>query len=406
MDTTTSSPFRQDGYPVAHDLYLPEFEHENCGVGFVASIKGERSHQIVDDADRILRHMTHRGACGCEENTGDGAGILTGLPETFLRKVALSDLGVELPAQGKFAAGVVFLPRDEQRRSYCKQMVNELIVQQGQQLIGWRLLPVDPDAADIGPTARTCMPHKEMLFIGAADGLDQAAFERQLFLIRKNSSNTLRKAEEHPEALLFYICSLTTEVLIYKGMMTPHQVLPYYKDLQDPDYATHLAMVHSRFSTNTLPSWDRAQPCRYMAHNGEINTLRGNKNWVFARQGLMNSDLFGDELEKLFPVAESHCSDSGTFDNVLEMLVQSGRSLPEAIMMMIPEAWQNHHSMPEGKRAFYEYHSALQEPWDGPAALCFTEGKIIGFGLLHQRACDWCHSGPQRFASEPVLCHP
>ncbi|WP_237228510.1 glutamate synthase large subunit [Rubinisphaera sp. JC750] len=377
-NTTAPSPFRKDGYPVAHDLYSPDFEHENCGVGFVAHLKGQRSHQIVDDADRILRHMTHRGACGCEENTGDGAGILTGLPDGFLRKVAKADLGVDLPEQGKYAAGVIFLPQDEQRREYCKETVNEIIAAQGQKLLGWRKMPVDADAADIGFTARQSMPVMEMLFVGASDNLDQAAFERQLFLIRKMASHKLRVAEDHPEALLFYSCSLSTEIIIYKGMMTPHQVMPYYKDLQDADYETHLAMVHSRFSTNTLPSWDRAQPCRYMAHNGEINTLRGNKNWVFARQGMMESGLFGKELENLFPVVESHCSDSGTFDNVLEMLLHSGRPLPEAVMMMVPEAWQNHHAMSESKRAFYEYHSALQEPWDGPASISFTNGHVIG----------------------------
>lgn len=378
MSNTHSTPFRKDGYPLPHALYLPEYEHENCGVGFVANINGKRSRGIVDDADRILRHMTHRGACGCEENTGDGAGILTGLPDAFLRKVALADLGQQLPEEGRYAAGVMFLPQDQQRREHCRDVVNDLIDQQGQKLLGWRTLPVDPDTADIGPTARQCMPHMEMLFVEAADGLDQKAFERQLFIIRKLASHKLRVAEEHPEALLFYCCSLSTQVMIYKGMMTPHQVVPFFKDLQDGDYETHLAMVHSRFSTNTLPSWDRAQPCRYMAHNGEINTLRGNTNWVFARQGMMESELFGEELEKVFPVIEPHCSDSGTFDNVLEILMQAGRTLPESVMMMIPEAWQNHHDMPIGKKAFYEYHSALQEPWDGPASISFTNGHVIG----------------------------
>lgn len=216
-NTTAPSPFRKDGYPVAHDLYSPDFEHENCGVGFVAHLKGQRSHQIVDDADRILRHMTHRGACGCEENTGDGAGILTGLPDGFLRKVAKADLGVDLPEQGKYAAGVIFLPQDEQRREFCKETVNEIIAAQGQKLLGWRKMPVDADAADIGFTARQSMPVMEMLFVGASDNLDQAAFERQLFLIRKMASHKLRVAEDHPEALLFYSCSLSTESSSTKG---------------------------------------------------------------------------------------------------------------------------------------------------------------------------------------------
>ncbi|MBL4885385.1 MAG: glutamate synthase large subunit [Planctomycetaceae bacterium] len=378
MKNNMSNPIRKDGYPLAHDLYSPDYEHENCGVGFIAHLKGVRSHQIVKDADRINRHMEHRGACGCEENTGDGAGILTAIPHELLRKVIPAELGKELPEAGQFGAGIVFLPQDAKRREHCKQVVNAAIAEQGQELIGWRLLPVDADAADIGPTARACMPHMEMLVVAAAPGLDQKSFERQLFIIRKIVSHRLRVAEDHEEALLFYVCSLSTEVIIYKGMMTPHQVTPFYKDLQDPDYKTHLAMVHSRFSTNTMPSWDRAQPCRYMAHNGEINTLRGNKNWIQARQGMMKSELLGDDLQKLRPVVEDHCSDSGVFDNALELLLQAGRSLPEAVMMMIPEAWQNHHSMSEDKRAFYEYHSALQEPWDGPASISFTNGHYIG----------------------------
>ena len=286
MKNNMSNPIRKDGYPLAHDLYSPDYEHENCGVGFIAHLKGVRSHQIVKDADRINRHMEHRGACGCEENTGDGAGILTAIPHELLRKVIPAELGKELPEAGQFGAGIVFLPQDAKRREHCKQVVNAAIAEQGQELIGWRLLPVDADAADIGPTARACMPHMEMLVVAAAPGLDQKSFERQLFIIRKIVSHRLRVAEDHEEALLFYVCSLSTEVIIYKGMMTPHQVTPFYKDLQDPDYKTHLAMVHSRFSTNTMPSWDRAQPCRYMAHNGEINTLRGNKNWIQARQGM------------------------------------------------------------------------------------------------------------------------
>jgi len=359
-------------------MYSPDYEHENCGVGFVANIKGERSHQLVDDADRLLRHMDHRGACGCEENTGDGAGMLTGLPDSFLRDVVKKEFNRDLPEAGRYAAGVIFLPNDEQRREHCKTVVNDLIEDYGQKLVGWRDLPTDPDTADVGPTARACMPTMEMLIVEAGDGVEQAEFDRKLFLIRKRASHKLRVPEEHPEALLFYSCSLSSSIIIYKGMLTSFQLMPFFKDLQDPNYKTHLAMVHSRFSTNTLPSWDRAQPCRYMAHNGEINTLRGNKNWIFARQGMMQSERFGDELQNLFPIIESHCSDSGSFDNALELLLQAGRSLPEAVMMMIPEAWQNHHSMSEEKRAFYEYHSALQEPWDGPASISFTDGHYIG----------------------------
>ncbi|GAB4152088.1 MAG: glutamate synthase large subunit [Planctomycetaceae bacterium] len=363
--------------PGPHGLYSPENEHENCGVGFVAHIKGERSRQIIDDADRILRHMVHRGACGCEANTGDGAGMLTALPHEFLAKVAQQDLNVTLPEPGRYGSGIVFLPLHPEQRETCRKVVNELIAEQGQKLIGWRTVPIDVDGADIGPTARAAMPCIEQLFIEAADGLDQDALERQLFIIRKQASHRLRNSDMS-EALSFYVCSLSTKVIIYKGMLTPHQLTPFYKDLQDPDYTSHLAMVHSRFSTNTFPSWDRAQPLRFMAHNGEINTLRGNSNWMFARQGVMSSDLYGDDIHKLFPIVERHCSDSGNFDNALEMLYHSGRTLQEVVMMMIPEAWQNHHAMSEEKRAFYEYYSALQEPWDGPASVSFTDGKYIG----------------------------
>ncbi len=368
---------RQRRWPTRHGLYDPAFEHDSCGVGFVAHIKGVRSRQIIDDADRILRHMSHRGACGCEPNTGDGAGMLTALPWKFLEKVAREDLHTSLPEPGLYGVGLVFLPRDAEQRQQCKDTVASIVAEQGQRLIGWREVPTDADGADIGPSARACEPVIEQLFIGAAKGLDREALERQLFVIRKAASHRIR-GSAMPEALSFYICSLSTKVLVYKGMLTPKQLLPYFADLRDPDYESHLAMVHSRFSTNTFPSWDRAQPNRFMAHNGEINTLRGNMNWMFARQGVMRSELFGDDLSKLFPIIEPECSDSGNFDNALEFLYHCGRTLQEVVMMMIPEAWQNHHSMPEDKRAFYEYYSALQEPWDGPASISFTDGHYIG----------------------------
>ena len=367
----------RNGRPEKYGLYDPANEHDSCGVGFVAHIKGERSRQIVDDSLHMLDHMTHRGGCGCEANTGDGAGILTALPYEFLEKVAVSDLGTSLPEPGLYGVGVVFLPRDAAERESCKQAVNRVIQEEGQSLLGWRDVPVDPDGADIGPSARAAEPVAEMLFVGAADGVDREDLERKLFVIRKRASHELRGSDLR-EALLFYICSLSTKVLIYKGMLTSQQVPLYFDDLRDPDYTSHLAMVHSRFSTNTFPSWDRAQPNRFMSHNGEINTLRGNANWMHARQGVLQSDLFGEDLTRLFPVIEPECSDSGNFDNALEFLYHAGRSLPEAVMMMIPEAWQNHHSMSEAKRAFYEYHSALQEPWDGPASISFTDGHYIG----------------------------
>ena len=367
--------------PAKRGLYDPANEHDSCGVGFIAHIKGERSHQIVVDSEDLLRRMDHRGACGCEVNTGDGAGILTALPHEFLQKVVKADLGIELPEPGQFAVGNVFLPQIEVERKACKAAVEKIVEQQGQQFIGWRRVPSETDKADIGPTSRRAEPVTEQLVIAAADGLEGEAFERQVYLIRKRASNTLRADESMKQAKMFYICSLSTKVIIYKGMLTTDQLYLYYPDLKDPDYKSHLAMVHSRFATNTFPSWDRAQPMRFMSHNGEINTLRGNMNWMRAREGVVESSLFGDQLSKSFPVVEPDCSDSGTFDNVLEFLLMTGRTLQEAVMMMVPEAWQNHATMPETKRAFYEYNSALMEPWDGPASIAFTDGKYIGATL-------------------------
>jgi glutamate synthase domain-containing protein 1 len=370
MKTTHSLPRR-------HGLYDPQYEHDSCGVGFVAHIKGERSHQIILDADEILINMDHRGARGCESNTGDGAGFLTALPHEFLKKVATGDLGVTLPEPGRFAAGLVFLPTKADEREHCKTTIAGIIAEQGQQLLGWRRVPTDADAADLGPSARAAEPAIEQLFIAAADDLEGDAFERHVYMIRKRASHTLRLSDME-QALMFYICSLSTKVIVYKGMLAPEQEVPYYPDLADPDYTSHLAMVHSRFSTNTFPSWDRAQPNRFMSHNGEINTLRGNKNWMRAREGIAESELFGDDLQKLFPVVEPECSDSGTFDNVLEFLLMNGRTLQAAVMMMIPEAWENHESMSPEKKAFYEYHSCMMEPWDGPASIAFTDGRYIG----------------------------
>jgi glutamate synthase (NADPH/NADH) large chain len=364
--------------PGAYGLYSPDQERDGCGVGFVAHIKGQSSHQILLDADCVLRSMDHRGARGCEPNTGDGAGILTALPHDFLVKVARHDLGTELPAPGEFAAGIVFLPIDRVQRGICKKAVAEICAEEGQELVGWREVPTDANKADLGPTAAAAAPHIEQLFVAAGPGLSGDAFERKLYLIRKRASHLLRNDAKMSEAKTFYICSLSTKVLIYKGMLTPDQLLPFFSDLTDPDYKTHLAMVHSRFSTNTFPSWDRAQPNRFMAHNGEINTLRGNVNWMRAREGVARSELFGDSIARLFPVVEPDCSDSGVFDNVLEFLLMTGRTLQAAIMMMVPEAWQKQESMAADKRAFYEFHSCMMEPWDGPASIAFTDGRYIG----------------------------
>ena len=369
------------GYPTKQGLYDPELEKDSCGVGFVANVKGVPSHQIVVDADTILRNMDHRGACGCEQNTGDGAGILVGLPDKFLRRVAKSTFGVDLPAKGLWAAGNIFFPKIAAERDKCRRIFDRLIRSEGQTLIGWRDVPQQADLADIGPTARSAEPWTEQVFIQAAEGISSEQFERKLYAIRKQASHMLRNDSTLEQASLFYVCSLSTKTLIYKGMLTPAQVVPYYPDLSEEDFETHLAMVHSRFSTNTFPSWDRAQPLRFMSHNGEINTLRGNINWMRAREGMAQSDLFGEELKKLFPVVEPMCSDSGTFDNVLEFLLMNGRTLQEAIMMMVPEAWQKHDTMSQEKKAFYEYFSCLMEPWDGPASIVFTDGKYIGATL-------------------------
>ena len=366
------------GLPKAHGLYRPTFEKDGCGVGFVCDIKGRASRRIVEDANHMNCCMVHRGGLGYEPNTGDGAGMLTGLPHAFLGRVAEEAFGARLPAPGRYGVGNVFLPRDAAERAHCKRVVEEAVAVAGQTLIGWRDLPIDPDGANIGKAARAAMPHMEQLFVGAAAGLAGDALERRLYLIRKHATHRLRGDAALVERQLFYLCSLSSKIIVYKGMLTPHQLTPFYADLGAEDYASHLAMSHSRFSTNTFPSWDRAQPNRFMSHNGEINTLLGNVNWMNARQGVLASDLFGEDLAKLFPIVEPDCSDSGTFDNVLEFLLMTGRTLQEAVLMMIPEAWQQHREMSDAKRAFYEYHSCLMEPWDGPASIAFTDGTYIG----------------------------
>ena len=366
------------GLPAKHGLYDPNNEKDGCGVGFICDIKGRASHQIVADAAFMNCCMEHRGGVGYEKNTGDGAGILTGLPHALFEKIAAEELGATLPPLGAYGVGNVFLPTDPEERAHCQRVFEEQIAAAGQTLIGWRELPTDPDAADIGNAARAAMPHFMQLYIAAADGLSGDDFERKLYLIRKHCSHLLRSDENLSQRKLAYVCSLSTKVIIFKGMLTPDQLFPFYLDLQNPAYESHLAMVHSRFSTNTFPSWDRAQPNRFMSHNGEINTLLGNVNSMNARQGAVQSELFGDDLNKLFPIAEPDCSDSGNFDNVLEFLLMSGRKLQEAVLMMIPEAWQQHSSMSADKKAFYEYHSSLMEPWDGPASIAFTDGTYIG----------------------------
>ena len=365
------------GFPKKKGLYDPQFEKDSCGVGLVANIKGIPSREIMDDAFHVNSQMDHRGGCGFEENTGDGAGILMALPDSFFRAEA-KKIEINLPEIGQYAVGNIFLPIDQSEREFCIKKTESIIKEENQICLGWREVPLDPEGANVGPAARGAQPHIKQLFIQCSEGISQDEFDRKLYLIRKRISNLIRNSEELKEAKLFYICSLSTTVMVYKGMLTPSQLFPFYPDLENKSFETHLAMVHSRFSTNTFPSWDRAQPNRYMCHNGEINTLRGNMNAMKARQGTVESDLFGKEIEKLFPITELDCTDSGSFDNVLEFLLLSGRSLQESVMMMIPEAWQSDVNMSDQKKAFYQFSSSMIEPWDGPASIVFTDGKKVG----------------------------
>ncbi|HXG47916.1 MAG TPA: glutamate synthase large subunit [Methylomirabilota bacterium] len=364
--------------PGKQGLYDPAFEHEACGVGFVVNIKGRKSHEIVRQGLQILLNLDHRGACGCEANTGDGAGILLQMPHGFLRTAAAA-AGVKLPEFTEYGVGMVSLPQDAAQRAHCEKRLEQLVVEEGQTVLGWRTIPTDNSS--LGETAKASEPVMRQLFIGRNPALkDDLAFERKLYVIRKRAENAIRYGGM-PGGEYFYIASLSYKTMVYKGMLMPVQVDQYYPDLRDPAMETALALVHSRFSTNTFPSWERSHPYRYMAHNGEINTLRGNINWMHARQALFESDLFGDDIKKLLPIINTDGSDSAMFDNCLELLVLAGRSLPHAMMMMIPEPWANHESMSDEKKAFYEYHSCLMEPWDGPASIAFTDGFVIGASL-------------------------
>ncbi len=359
--------------PAPQGLYDPRAEHDACGVGFVVHMKGHRSHTIVRKAMQVLMNLEHRGACGCEANTGDGAGILVQMPDKLLRKV----VSFALPAAGAYGAGLVFLPREPRDRDAVRQLFGRIVEEEGQTLLGWREVPHDNGL--IGDSAKATQPLFEQVFIGAAAGLRGQAFERKLYVIRKRLEHAADGLEIGAlSRRLFYIVSLSANTLIYKGMLTARQLEPMFPDLSDPDLESALALVHQRFSTNTFPSWPLAHPYRYIAHNGEINTLRGNINWMRAREGLLQSDLFGSDLAKLLPVIREGGSDTATFDNVLEFLVMSGRSLPHAILMMIPEPWAGHEGMDRDRKAFYQYHSSLMEPWDGPASIAFTDGTVVG----------------------------
>jgi glutamate synthase domain-containing protein 2/glutamate synthase domain-containing protein 1/glutamate synthase domain-containing protein 3 len=361
--------------PERQGLYDPQFEHESCGVGFVANMKGVKSHEIVEQGLQILVNLEHRGACGFEENTGDGAGILIQMPHKFLEAVAKEE-HITLPDPGQYGVAMVFLPPDKQLRQKIEERFEQVVRAEGQKFLGWRTVPTDNST--LGETAKSEEPEVRMAFVGRSASIkDELAFERKLYVIRHRLFNEVRYAGA-PGGSFFYIPSFSSRTIVFKGMLTTAQVAEFYPDLSDPRMESALALVHSRFSTNTFPSWDRAHPYRYVAHNGEINTLRGNVNWMHARESQFASPLFGEDIETLKPVVHQDGSDSAMFDNCFEFLVLSGRPLAHAAVMMIPEPWAKHNGMPQDRKDFYEYHSCLMEPWDGPAAVAFTDGTQIG----------------------------
>jgi len=363
---------------VAQGLYDPAYEHDGCGVGFVAHIKGKKSHAIVDQGLTILKNLNHRGAVGWDPKLSDGAGLLIQMPDRFLRE-EMAKRGLALPPAGQYGVGMVFLPRDPASRFACEYEIERAIKDEGQVLLGWRDVPVDN--SDLAEPARQLEPVIRQVFIGRGAGVTVTdALERKLYIIRKSSGHAIQALKlEHGKE--FYVPSMSARTLCYKGMLLAHQVGEYYLDLKDPRVESALALVHQRFSTNTFPSWDLAHPFRMICHNGEINTVRGNVNWIRARQGAISSPVLADDLGKIWPLIYPGQSDSASFDNALELLVMGGYSIAHAVMMMIPEAWENHALMDPARRAFYEYHAAMMEPWDGPASIAFTDGRQIGATL-------------------------
>ena len=353
-------------------LYLPEFEHDNCGAGFICSLKGKKSNGIINKALEILVKLEHRGAVSADGKTGDGAGILIDIPHKFFKEVC----AFELPKSGSYAVANVFLPQKENQRNYCISIFEKNIADQGLKLIGWRDVPVNKTVP--GRMASETEPFVKQVFIGRSDSKQSDKdFNIKLFIARKISEHEIYNSKLS-ESKFFYLPSLSTKIIIFKGLLKPQDIEPYYKDLMDPRVITRLALVHQRFSTNTFPTWDLAQPFRYMCHNGEINTLRGNITRMRSREELLESDLFGEDIKKILPVILPAKSDSATMDMVVELLLMTGRSLPEVMMILVPEAWEKNSSMSETKKAFYEYHSCLMEPWDGPASIPFTDGSYIG----------------------------
>ena len=365
------------GLPPAQGLYDPRNEHDACGIGFVASISGQKSHEIIRKGIQVLLNLAHRGACGCDPETGDGAGVLIQIPHKFFVREC-EKLGFKLPKPGSYGVGMTFLPVEKHQRLQCEGILERIVREEGLTLIGWRDTPVYASA--IGRVARASQPYIQQIFVGCAPGTDEDAFERKLYVVRKRAENEVRESGVE-DAETFYIPSLSCRTIIYKGLLLAPQITNFYRELSDPDAESALCLVHQRFSTNTFPSWQRAHPYRYIAHNGEINTLRGNVNWMQARQSLLQSPLFGDDIRKLHPIITPDGSDSANFDNAVELLLQSGRSLPHVMAMLIPEAWAGNPHMKPEKKAFYEYHACLMEPWDGPAAIAFTDGRVIGATL-------------------------
>ncbi|HZH58123.1 MAG TPA: glutamate synthase central domain-containing protein, partial [Metabacillus sp.] len=355
--------------PKAQGLYRPEFEHDACGIGLYAHIKGHATHDIVKKGLNMLCQLDHRGGQGSDPLTGDGAGLMVQIPDAFFKKACKE---MTLPEKGRYGVGMMFFSNDDSERQQIEEQLNNFIEAEGQTLLGWRDVPVN--AEEIGPVAKMSCPVVRQVFIGANESIqDNITFERKLYVIRKQAENWARECE-----LRFYFTSLSSSTIVYKGLLTPEQVDAFYLDLQDEDFVSAFSLVHSRFSTNTFPSWERAHPNRYLIHNGEINTLRGNMNWMKAREQQFVSEAFGEDLEKVLPILDADGSDSSILDNAFEFFVLAGRKPAHAAMMMIPEPWtENPHMSPE-KRAFYEYHSCLMEPWDGPTAISFTNGKQIG----------------------------
>ncbi len=373
-----TSPIAAQKRPLAQGLYHPANEHDACGVGFVAHIKGQKSHAIVQQGLLILKNLTHRGAVGADPKASDGAGILLQMPDALFRE-EWAKQGVTLPPFGEYGVGMVFLPREPASRLACEYEIERAIRHEGQTLIGWRDVPVD--SSDLGESVKAIEPVIRQVFIGRGPDVTVTdALERKLYIIRKASGHAIQALNlEHGKE--FYVASMSARTMVYKGMLMADQVGSYFLDLQDPRLVSALALIHQRFSTNTFPTWDLAHPFRLIAHNGEINTLRGNVNWLRARQGAISSPILGRDLDKVWPLIYDGQSDSASFDNALELLVMSGYSIAHAVMMMIPEAWEGHTLMDASRRAFYEYHAAMMEPWDGPAAIAFSDGRQIGATL-------------------------